>query len=262
VSSSIGGWSSREICRTDWRAASVIDDCGRLARGDGPPGHRQLHLDRRQRLADFVVQLAGDHAALVLLRPHEARRQAMQLRRVVGVGGELGPQLAVQPAHVARHEHPDGQAQQERRAAGHEEAVARASVQAGFPPPLLLEVRPVQRLHVRDDADDALAAGDDAVVEDLAELGHAPGRRQRHNRQHRGPVVVDLARQLGDRTGASKRFATALQLLEAGRAHLLVAAKLREVVLRPDGALGVEQGVAPVDRAQQHARPEIGQRLL
>ena len=46
---------------------------------DPPLGNRQLDLDRAQRLADFVVQLAGDTPLLLLARVNQPRREPLQI---------------------------------------------------------------------------------------------------------------------------------------------------------------------------------------
>ena len=66
-------------------------DAGRLDRAlrDG-----ELDLDRRQHLADFVVQLARDAAPLLFLRGHQLRRQPLQVARGLDVARALALERA------------------------------------------------------------------------------------------------------------------------------------------------------------------------
>ena len=84
-SSSMEGRSSSAMLRTTWTllSASLRMDSRWRRRSASPGADRakiaQLHQQRGERLADFVVQLAGDGAALLLLRLHQARRELLEL---------------------------------------------------------------------------------------------------------------------------------------------------------------------------------------
>ena len=116
-SSSIEGWSSWDMSRTDCSARSVI---ARASASRVPVsvaanvgfGNRQLELERRQRLTDFVVQLARDPPALVLLRLHQLRRQPRELAFLMEILRVLIADARLEPGGVARREERDHEPEQ------------------------------------------------------------------------------------------------------------------------------------------------------
>ena len=94
------------------QAAYGVQVIARFPDVDRASGALGLHQDGGERLAHFVVQFAGEGAALVLLRPEELGRQLLQVGPGAEVLFESALQLALEAQRVA-----DGQEGQEDAAA-------------------------------------------------------------------------------------------------------------------------------------------------
>ena len=94
-------------------------------------GHCQFHLDGRQRLADFVVQLPGDAPPLLLLGAHQLGGKPLQLPLVLDILQMLLKNPALQPPSVVSHQEGNAQAQQQCQAAGPPHLVLDLAVDEG-----------------------------------------------------------------------------------------------------------------------------------
>ena len=126
------------------------------------------HLDRGQRLADFVVQLAGEAAALLLLRVDEARRQALEIEAVAGLGQPLPLRLALETGHVPGRKPCCREAQHQRTRDDPDKTRACVGVEArdiGIVPPLR---RQVQRFQIVEQCQHILADRPDTPPQHVA----------------------------------------------------------------------------------------------
>ena len=94
--------------------AGVVEGIGRTAGAvDGALSHGELDFDRRQRLTDFVVQLAGDGPSLLFLRVEQLRREMLEVAGVLHVLRSLPPKPVFETAGVERGEQRDAEAGRE-----------------------------------------------------------------------------------------------------------------------------------------------------
>ena len=167
----------------------------RVQRG---PGELQFHLDGGEKLPDFVVELARDAAALLLLRRDQPRGQPLKVTGMLRVLLAFPPQPILETPRVQNGQQRDGEGGGERTAQPQPPLPLGRPVNRGGGDLVLKERFTIEGPDFVRDRDGGGAAGRDAAGEQVGRRDRGVGVVRVEDFERHGTEGGDLVAQLGD----------------------------------------------------------------
>jgi hypothetical protein len=221
----------------------------------------KLHFNRGQRLPDFVVQLARDVAALLLLRGDQLRRQVLQFLRELDVLCHLPPEPPLQTSCIGDRQHGNGNADGKAKAQQLPELALHHPVAVGDLCLTLHVAGAVQRLNAFRYRNNRIAPRRHTKAQEIARLAEPSTAVRVEHFEHRFAIRADFLSQPRELIALDgnigRRHIPAQHVVENGIGLLELLAVAVDVL-----RVAIEQRIAERHRCKQHLRADVGQRLL